>query len=122
LKTHGLGLAWYWTGPSFTEGAALKYTKAEIKLFKQREQLEILEHALRVGICNKGEASELEVGKNGIVSIGYLDMKNLYGGAMMKALPYEIIDGFYEVIVEQIMNYCFDWDYGFFAIVDIECP
>jgi hypothetical protein len=122
LKTHGLDPAWYWTGPSFTEGAALKYTGAEIKLVKQREQLEILEHALRGGICNKGEVSELEVGKDGIVSIGYLDMKNLYGKAMMRALPYEIIDGFYEVTMEHIMNYSFEWDMGFFAIVDIECP
>jgi hypothetical protein len=86
LKTHGLDPAWYWTGPSFIEGAALKYTGAEIKLVKQREQLKILEHALRGGICNKGEVSELEVGKDGVVSIGYLDTTNLYGGAMMRAL------------------------------------
>jgi hypothetical protein len=93
----------------FCEGATLKITGAKIKLISDREQLEILEHALRGGICNRGEVAELQVGKDGINSIAYLDMTNLYGAAMMQSLPYELLPGFYEVTMDQIMLYILKW-------------
>jgi hypothetical protein len=115
LETYGLDPAWYWTGPSLTEGAALKITGAKIKLISDREQLEILEHALRGGICNRGEVAELQVGKDRINSIAYLDMTNLYGAVMMQSLPYELLPGFYEVTMDQIMEYNLESDLGFFV-------
>jgi hypothetical protein len=54
ISTHGLDPAWNWTRPSLTESVALKLTGERIKLINNVEHLEILENALRGGICNKG--------------------------------------------------------------------
>jgi hypothetical protein len=49
-------------------------------------------------------------------------MTNLYGAAMMQSLPYELLPGFYEVTMDQIMEYSLESGLGFFVVCDIECP
>jgi hypothetical protein len=49
-------------------------------------------------------------------------MTNLYGAALIYPLPYELLPGFYEMTMDQIMEYNLESDLGFFVVCDIECP
>jgi TRAP-type mannitol/chloroaromatic compound transport system permease small subunit len=70
-----------------------------------------------VYVTEEKSLSFKSVGKDGINSIAYLDMTNhLYGAVMMQSLPYELLPGFYEVTVDQmIMEYNLESDLGFFV-------
>src|SRR5690606_20522972 len=142
LKQYNLEPLWYYGLSNMTYDNFLKYTKSEIKCFKQNEinlALEIQKN-LRGGIsmisrryskANNKYMNELYNPNEESSYIIMMDMNNLYGRAMIDYLP---IGNFYYVKEEKIKEYNKNIDkyinkllkikennkYGYFICCDIE--
>lgn len=137
IRLYELDPAHYYTLPGYSWNCMLKFTKVEIELFTDIDQLMFAERALRGGISqcsnrhceanNKymGADYDSEKAQNYIM---YFDINNLYGWAMTQALPisnFSWVDDDHsniELIQQKILNTADDAEHGFMLEVDLEYP
>ena len=100
LEKHGLEAAHYITAPGMSWDALLKHTKIELELLTDLDKHLFVETGLRGGICQASHRAALANNPRAEATGGpkfdpnspktwilYLDMNNLYGGAMCQRLP-----------------------------------
>jgi hypothetical protein len=96
-KNYGLDCVYYYTAPSLSFDAMLKYTKIKLELLTDIEMFEFVESGIRGGIsqistrhavANNKYMKEYDESKEDSYIV-YLDANNLYGGAMCEYLPYK---------------------------------
>ena len=96
LENYSLDPAWYYTSPGLSWDALLKHSKIGLELLTDPDMLLLFEKGIRGGISmipNRFEkANDKYMGKkfdprSPSKFIVFLDANNLYGWAMMKALP-----------------------------------
>ena len=98
LQTYGLDPLHYYTAPGLTWDAGLKYTNVTLQLITDEKKFLFVESGIRGGISMithrhaKANLPELEdIGyydsSKPTCTLLYLDANNLYGFAMMQALP-----------------------------------
>ena len=92
---YGLDPAWYYTAPGLAWDAALKITKVKLELMTDYDMLLMVEQGIRGGVsmiskrygqANNPYMKEYDP-KLPTKYVIYLDANNLYGWAMIKALP-----------------------------------
>ncbi|XP_055307001.1 uncharacterized protein LOC129572785 [Sitodiplosis mosellana] len=137
IKLYGLDPAHYYTLPGYSWDCMLKYTKIEIELLKDVDQLMFVERGIRGGISQASnrycEANNKYIGadydpEKPTNYLLYLDVNNLYGWAMSQALPlsqfkwnmdtYSSVDD----IQTKVMQMADDAPVGFILEVDLEYP
>ena len=132
FKYYNLDPCHYFSSPRLTWDAMLKMTKIELEKISNPDMHLFIEKGMRGGICyvskRYGKANN-EFGPDydetkPKVYIRYLDVNNLYGGAMSKYLPY---GGFKWVkvnkeVIDRIKNKSDNSLHGYFLEVDLECP
>ncbi len=131
-STYGLDPAWYYTLPGYTWDCMLKYTKCELELLKDVDQILFVESGLRGGIsmCSNrySEANNKYMSTYNPMELSkflmYLDANNLYGWAMSQYLPY---GNFKWLDAQEISNFDVtqvsdEADTGFIVEADIEYP
>ncbi|XP_055309888.1 uncharacterized protein LOC129573423, partial [Sitodiplosis mosellana] len=139
IKLYELDPAHYFTLPGYSWDCMLKYTRAEIELFTDIDQLMFAERGLRGGICqcshryakanHKFMVDDYDTEKPSNYLM-YFDVNNLYGWAMSQPLPisnyswYENNDELNDTdgIECKIRNTPDDADFGYFLEVDLEYP
>ena len=132
LKYCNLDPYHYFSAPGLSWDAMLKMTKIELEKINYTDMDLFIEKGMRGGISyiNKryGKANNKycpDYSKNKPENyISYLDMNNLYGGAMSEYLPY---GGFKWVkttneIIDKILNKSDNSLHGYFLEVDSEYP
>ena len=100
LKNYGLDAAHYITAPGMSWDALLKHTGVTLELLTELDQHLFVEKGLRGGICQASHRAALANNPRAEATGGpafdpskptswitYLDMNNLYGGAMCQPLP-----------------------------------
>lgn len=96
LKSFQLDPAQYYTLAGMCWSACLKMTGVELELLTDIEQYQMIEKGVRGGVSmmtmRYAEANNPYIGEcydstKPNVYLGYFDMNNLYGGAMVEALP-----------------------------------
>lgn len=125
LKLYNLDPANYYTAPSLSFDAMLKFTKVKLELPTDVDMLLFVERGIRGGIsqCSKrycaannkymGEAFDSNKESRYIM---YLDCNNLYGYAMMQHLPtngFEWIEN-HQFTTDEILNMPDDGPIGYF--------
>lgn len=129
IRTHKLDPCHYFTLPGLTWDSMLNFTKIQLELLQDYDQILMVEAGIRGGICSVShryiEANNQHMDKydpnKESVYINYQDCTNLYGCAMTKYLPY----GGFEWISPD--NFTFDNltgedDFGYILDVDIHYP
>jgi len=133
LKFYGLDAAHYYTSPGLAWDSMLKFTKVELQLLTDREMHDIVDKGTRGGVCcishkhsvaNNEYIPESFDPANPSSFIMYLDMNNLYGTAMVEALPEKEFDF---LLAEQVDTFDFmsvpdDAPEGYILEVDIQYP
>lgn len=97
IASHGLDPAWYHTMPQYTWDCMLKFTKCNLQLLQDIDQIMYIETGIRGGIStciNRYAESNNKYTDNydplkPSTYILYLDVNNLYGKAMTEYLPYQ---------------------------------
>ena len=100
LEKHGLDPAHYITAPGMSWDALLKHTGVELELLTDLDKHLFIEKGLRGGICQASHRAAVANNPRAEATGGaafdpskpttwilYLDMNNLYGGAMCQKLP-----------------------------------
>ena len=96
-KNYKLDCEYYYTAPSLSFDAMLKFTEIELELLTDLEMFEFVESGIRGGIsqishrhaiANNKYMAEYDKTKEDSYIV-YLDANNLYGGAMCEFLPYK---------------------------------
>lgn len=129
LQIYKLDPAQYFTSPGFSWDAMLKHTKVQIELFTDIDMLLFIERGIRGGIsqcserhfkANNKYMEDFNPSKPSSYLM-YLDVNNLYGDSMMKALP---LNGFEwcDDDIEKIKNTADDASTGYILEVDLEYP
>lgn len=139
IKLYELDPVHYCTLAGYSWDCMLKYTRVELELFTDIDQLMFIERALRGGICqcshryckanNKYIEDEYEPDKPSNYLM-YFDVNNLYGWAMAEALPISNYSWYGDdnelnniVEIERIIKGTpDDADFGFFLEIDLEYP
>lgn len=133
LDNYGLDCAYYYSLPSYTFSAMLKYTKIELELISNYDMYLFIEKGVRGGItsCVKRHAcannhylNESYNPNDESSYIIYLDSNNLYGMAMSKPMPYSSFEWMSKkeiksFNVEQISETS---SIGYICEVDLEYP
>ncbi|XP_066593619.1 uncharacterized protein [Prorops nasuta] len=97
LSTYGLDPAYYFTLPSFTCDAMLKFTNTKLELLTDIDKVMFIERGIRGGIsqcckrhsvANNKYMHDLNDPMKDDVYLMYFDVNNLYGWAMSQALSY----------------------------------
>ena len=130
LKYYNLDPIRYFSAPDLSWDAMLKMTKSELEKISDSEKHLLSESGMRAGICqvwkrfNKAnnEFCPDYDPKKPIVYIKYLDMNNLYGGAMSEYLP---CGGFQWVkvnnrVVNRVLNKSDNSLHSYFLEVDLD--
>ena len=132
LKYHSLDPCHYFSSPGLSWEAMLKMTKIELEKLSDADIHLFIEKGMRGGIsyvnkryskANNTYCPDYDKTKSK-KHIAYIDMNNLYGGAMSEYLPY---GGFKWVkindeIINRILNKSDKSLYGYFLEVDLEYP
>jgi hypothetical protein len=93
--THNLDATYYYTLPSFSWDAMLKFTKVELELITDMDMYLFIENGIRGGMsqismryaaANNDKIKDYDKSKT-LSHITYLDANNLYGWAMCEYLP-----------------------------------
>ena len=100
LKYYNLDPCHYFSAPGLSWDAMLKMTKVELEKISDADMHLFIEKGMRGGIsyvkrCSKANnkyCPDYDKEKPEIY-INYIDMNNLYGGAMSEYLPYEGFNG-----------------------------
>ena len=91
LKYYGLDPCHYFSAPGLSWDAMLKMTDIELEKISDIDKYLFIEKGLRGGvsyIAKKMAINDYDPKKSSTF-MSYLDMNNLYGGAMSEYLPYE---------------------------------
>ncbi|XP_066582581.1 uncharacterized protein [Prorops nasuta] len=97
LSSYGLDPAYYFTLPSFTGDAMLKFTNIKLELLTDIDKVMFIERGIRGGIsqcckrhsvANNKYMHDLYDPMKKDVYLMYVDVNNLYGRAMSQVLPY----------------------------------
>ena len=132
LKNYNLDPCHYFSSPGLSWDAMLKMTKVELEKISDADIHLFIEKGMRGGIsyvskryikANNENCPDYDKEKPEIY-INYLDMNNLYGGAMSQYLPY---GGFKWVkttneTVNRILNKKDNSLHGYFLEVDLDYP
>jgi hypothetical protein len=109
----------------------LKMTKVEIELLTDVDKVLFIEQNIRGGMsyinqrfCKAGPATNEKTGQRFHVDIAYLDVNNLYGGAMKKKLPISDFEWVSERDKEALdwENMTADQDVGYIVECDLTYP
>ena len=132
LKYYNLDPTHYFSAPGLSWDAMLKMTKVELEKISDSEKYLFTESGMRGGICQvlkryskaNNEFCPDYDPKKPKVYIKYLDMNNLYVGAMSEYLPY---GGFKWVkvnnrVVNRVLNKSDNILHGYFLEVDLDYP
>ena len=96
MVNYSLDPAWYYTSPGLSWDALLKHSGVRLELLTDVDVLLLFEKGIRGGVSmipnRYGKANNKFMGekfdpRNPSKYLAYLDANNLYGWAMMKALP-----------------------------------
>ncbi|KAF0719456.1 Integrase catalytic domain-containing protein, partial [Aphis craccivora] len=95
LKTYGLDPNYYYTSPGMSFDCMLKYTKVNLELLSDYDQILMFEQGIRGGLTHAvkryAEANNIKVPDYDASKpeswIVYLDATNLYGWAMSRSMP-----------------------------------
>ena len=133
MKLYGLDPCHYYSIPSLSFDAMLKYTKVKIDLLKDVDMYMFIEKSLRGGIsqvsCRFSQANNKYMGENFQIEepskyITYFDANNLYGYASCQSLPLSDFEWVRKENFEQI-----DWkklsendQIGYILECDLEYP
>ena len=135
LDIYGLDPAHYYTLPSLSFDALLKYTGIELELLTDSEIYQFFEAGIRGGVAsinhrqveanNKYMEDRYDPSKDSSYIL-YLDMNNLYGYAMSQSLPVKNFtwvpeNGFTEFFYK-LPTISADSDIGYVLEVDLEYP
>ncbi|XP_051168850.1 uncharacterized protein LOC127286461 [Leptopilina boulardi] len=130
LDAYGLDPAHYYTTPGLSWDAMLKYTNVELELLTDIDMIMFIERGIRGGISqcsNRYAHANNHYMKNYNEKeessyIVYLDANNLYGWAMVQALPY----GGFEWVknIDNTFNFNIpdDSPFGYILEVDLDYP
>lgn len=127
LSTYGLDPAHYYTTPGLTWDAMLKYTKIQLELLTDIDQVMFIERGIRGGVsqcsnryarANNKYMADYDPEKESKYLM-YFDVNNLYGWALQQPLPYA---DFQWVDVNTDFNVADDSEFGYILEVDLEYP
>ena len=133
FSKYGLDCCHYLTLPSFSWDAMLKHTKVELELLGDYEMLVFCEKANRGGLCfvnhrygksNHPQCKNYDPSK-ATSQIIYLDMNNLYGGAMRMYLPFanfQWVKGNLDEMLKRILKLSDESPQGYYIKVDLHFP
>lgn len=130
-KNYKLDCEYYYTAPSLSFDAMLKYTGVKLELLTSLKMFEFVERGIRGGISqisHRHAVANNKYMKNYDKTkedsyITYLDANNLYGGAMCEHLPYKDFDwNNDEWTTEKIMNIGDKDEKGYLFSVDLHIP
>ena len=106
--------------PGYSRQCGLKYTGNNLQALQDKDMSLLLENNNRAGISNFMEDRYVKSNEN--KQIFYADANNLYGHSMSQPLPYEKINFFKNVKLEDILNTPDDNGIGYFLEVDLKNP
>ena len=131
-KYYGLDPCHYFSSPGLSWDAILKMTKAELGKISNPDMHVFIERGMRGGICfvskryskaNIEFCPDYDETKPKVYT-KYLDMNNLYGGAMSEYLPYGEFK--WVKVNNKVINWILNKKeyslYGYFLEVDLEVP
>jgi len=116
--------------PSLSQDAMLMTCKQPLGLIHDDETREYFESSKRGGIvqagCQRHAVANNKYMKNYDKNtdssyIIYMDMNNLYGGAMSQPMPYELLEPI-DLTLDEILNQSNDAEIGYFVEYDVEVP
>ena len=129
IKTHKLDPCHYYTLPSLSWDAMLRFTGVELELLQDYEQVLMIENGIRGGICqvshrylkaNNKYLADYDPNKESTF-ISYQDCNNLYGYAMVQPLPYGNFE-WISVNNFEVLTVPDDGENGYILDVDVEYP
>ena len=85
ITEFGINRLYYISLPGTTWSIGLKYTRAELELIKNVDLFQMFENGIRGGIS--GVFGDWYIESTNNIKILHIDMKNLYGFAMLQHLP-----------------------------------
>ncbi|XP_072380672.1 uncharacterized protein [Diabrotica undecimpunctata] len=132
LKEYKLDPVHYFTAPSLTWDAMLKYTNIELQLLTDIDMLHFFEKGIRGGVASC--VKRVAVANNRFLSnfdstkpetcIMYLDATNLYGATMSQPLPWGNFRWLSDEEIKQfnVFNIENDYEKGYVLEVDLHYP
>jgi hypothetical protein len=130
FATYGLDPAQYFTAPSLSWDAMLKYTGVELDLLTEIDMIHFLRKGIRGGItqcshrisnANNPFMPNYDQEKEKLYNI-YLDANNLYGFAMSGHLPYDQFSWVENLLGFDVMSIDETSDKGYILEVDLTYP
>ena len=130
FRTYKLDCMLFYTLPNMAKEASLKICKANIELMTERENLDMIEPAIRGGVtsvyykerhfdANNKYLTEYRPSEESTFAL-CVDAKNLYGGVMqMNMLPVGQFAFNVEITLKKILNNPNDASVGYFLEVDL---
>ena len=125
IENYELDPAYYYTAPGLAWDAALKLTEVKLELLTDIDKLLMFENGIRGGVSmisiRYGKSNNKYMGDSFDSSkpskyIQYLDANNLYGWAMSKSLPTQVLNGW------KRMKETIGKNYSCILEVDLEYP
>lgn len=129
-ESYGLDPTHYYTSPSLTWDAGLKFCKVKLELLQDEGMYMFMEQAIRGGIstvthrhakANNKFLPDYDSSQPSSFLL-YIDANNLYGWAMRQKLPIGSFEWVKFISINDILNYDMNGDIGYFIECDIIIP
>ena len=132
FSTYKLDCMHFYTLPNMAKEASLRICKAEVELLTEREHLDMIEGAVRGGVCSVYEMRKFTANNKYLPdydssqpsTFGFcVDANNLYGGVMQnEKLPQSDFTLNSDITLVEILNCPDDNPVGYFVEVDLHYP
>ena len=132
FSTYKLDCMHFYTLPNMAKEASLRICKAEVELLTEREHLDMIEGAVRGGVCSVYKMRKFTANNKYLPdydssqpsTFGFcVDANNLYGGVMQnEKLPQSDFTLNSDITLAEILNCPDDNPVGYFVEVDLHYP
>ena len=132
FKTYKLDVVQFFTAPNLAKDAAHRITKAKIRLFTEREHLDMIEPAIRGGITSVFESRNFKANNRYLPGFNsektskfwlMLDANNLYGGVMQEEmLPIGDFCFVFDISINELLHHPESSSFRYFYEVDLIYP
>ena len=132
FSTYKLDCMHFYTLPNMAKEASLRICKAEVELLTEPEHLDMIEGAVRGGVCSVYEMRKFTANNKYLPdydssqpsTFGFcVDADNLYGGVMQnEKLPQSDFTLNSDITLAEILNCPDDNTVGYFVEVDLHYP